>query len=153
VPESISHALFTCIWSCYTLVKDIEKERKRAQKQSSEFLFIWASYCHNTWRDSFSIVVFFYMMWCRYQSMRSNHNTYIYNNRSRHGGFSSFIFYCHSILILYLLFKLINANFLRRFLLVVWRLVVQTSNFNQNDFFFEHVGMWIKKNRERKRKW
>jgi hypothetical protein len=63
VPESISHALFTCIWSCYTLVKDIEKERKRAQKQSSEFLFIWASYCHNTWRDSFFLLLSFFI-WC-----------------------------------------------------------------------------------------
>ena len=110
VPESISHALFTCISSCYTFLKETERT-KAIMRIHIPFLFIWASYCHNTWCDSLSIVVFclFCMMWCRYQSLRSNHNTV--KNSSRHVRLNSFIFrLSFNIDSLSFFFPLINAN-------------------------------------------
>lgn len=56
--------------------RDTQKEKKRKKKREIEanekaikrihipFPFIWASYCHNTWRDSFPIVVFFFFIRC-----------------------------------------------------------------------------------------
>lgn len=44
----------------YMFFKETKKESAKAiMRIHIPFPFIWASYCHNTWRDSFSIVVFF----------------------------------------------------------------------------------------------
>lgn len=63
---------------CWAIIHSLKKEREKRGERESEsavakaikrihipFPFIWASYCHNTWRDSaFSIVVISFFIRC-----------------------------------------------------------------------------------------
>lgn len=106
VPESISHALFTCILICYTYSfkrhKKKEKKRKKRRDRSERKSNQANSYSisihmsvllsqHLARLFSYCCLFLFHTMWCRYQSMRSNHNMHMYNRR-RHVGLLAF---CH----------------------------------------------------------
>jgi hypothetical protein len=92
VPESISHALFTCILICYTYSwkrqkkKERKKESAKAIKRNSYSISIHMSFLlsqHLARLFFYCCLFLFHTMWCRYHSLRSNHNI---DNRSRHVG-------------------------------------------------------------------